>query len=308
MMIQSTRKYLLVALALILSPDLPAGEVQCRPYKLVDVEVVQPEKFGEGLLWEVRHDGIEPAYIYGTIHVDDADILDLPEPVRTSLEQSRSFVMEMLPAVEDIAKFSSAMFFTDGTRLDQLVPEDIYNRMVTILGASSNLTAEVIPLLKPWAAFIIMSYPANMDMVLDLKLLELAQQNQASVSALETVEEQIAIFNELEVQDQIRILADSVCHYDDTGQDFDKMKSLYTDQDLQGLVTYSQRYRFDDNAVYDRVYARLIDLRNRRMVERMGAVLAGGRAFIAVGAMHLPGEGGILNLLERQGYIITRIY
>jgi len=307
MTMQSTREYLLLALALILSPELPAEQVQCRPYQLVDNEVVQPEKFGEGLLWEVRRDGIEPAYIFGTIHVDDADILDLPGPVRTSLEQSRSFVMEMVPAVDDMAKFSTAMFFTDGTRLDQLLPEDIYKKTVTILG-EYKLTAEVIPLLKPWAAFIIMSYPADMDTVLDLKLLELAQQNQASVSALETVEEQIAIFNELEVQDQIRILADAVCHYDNTSQDFDTMKSLYTGQDLQGLVAYSQRYRFDDNATYDRVYARLIDVRNRRMVERMGAVLAGGRAFVAVGAMHLPGEGGILNLLEGQGYTLTRIY
>lgn len=304
---QSTHKYLLIALALMLSPDLPAEEVQCRPYKVVDFEADQLEKFDKGLLWEVRHEGIEPAYIFGTIHVDDADILELPGPVRTSLDQSHSFVMEMIPALDDMAKFSTAMFFTDGTRLDQLIPAGIYSKTVAILG-EFKLTADVIPLLKPWAAFIIMSYPADMDTVLDFKLLELAQQNQASVSALETVEEQIAIFNELEVQDQIRILADVVCHYDDTSQDFVTMKTLYTDQDLQGLVGYSQRYRFDDNATYDRVYQRLIDERNRRMVERMGAVLARGRAFVAVGAMHLPGERGILNLLERQGYRITRIY
>ena len=48
--------------------------------------------------------------------------------------------------------------------------------------------------------------------------------------------------------------------------------------------------------------------RNQTMVERMAEHLAAGRAFIAVGAGHLPGERGILNLLASQGYQITRVH
>ena len=44
------------------------------------------------------------------------------------------------------------------------------------------------------------------------------------------------------------------------------------------------------------------------MVERMAARLSEGKAFIAVGALHLPGDEGILNLLQRDGYRITRLY
>jgi uncharacterized protein YbaP (TraB family) len=53
---------------------------------------------------------------------------------------------------------------------------------------------------------------------------------------------------------------------------------------------------------------RLLDRRNARMVERMTQHLARGGAFVAVGALHLPGEGGILGLLEAQGYRVTRVY
>jgi uncharacterized protein len=306
-MMKFIRNYLLVLLALLLSPELPAEDVECRPYKLVDSLPVKPDKFSKGLLWEIRREDIEPAYLFGTIHVDDADILDLPEIVSSRLRQSDSYVMELVPAPDDTMKFSSAMFLMDGTTLDSLLPETIYKKTVSILGQYS-LTPDMVRILKPWAAFIIMSYPADMGTVLDLRLLELAQQNSAQISALETIEEQIAIFSDIEAEDQIRILADAVCHYEDTGTDLEVMKSRYLDRDLHGLFAYSQRYSFDDNSVYDAVYERLIDSRNRRMVERMGAVLTRGRAFIAVGAMHLPGDNGILNLLEQQNYTITRIY
>jgi uncharacterized protein YbaP (TraB family) len=53
---------------------------------------------------------------------------------------------------------------------------------------------------------------------------------------------------------------------------------------------------------------RLIDDRNKVMVERMATLLTQGNAFIAVGAAHLPGEAGILHLLELRGYRISRIH
>ena len=53
---------------------------------------------------------------------------------------------------------------------------------------------------------------------------------------------------------------------------------------------------------------RLIIDRNQRMVERMHKRLEEGNAFIAVGALHLPGEKGILRLLEHRGYRVRSIY
>lgn len=55
-------------------------------------------------------------------------------------------------------------------------------------------------------------------------------------------------------------------------------------------------------------FDRLVSGRNRIMVERMDRHLQAGHAFIAVGAAHLPGEQGILRLLELRGFEVTRIY
>jgi uncharacterized protein len=59
-------------------------------------------------------------------------------------------------------------------------------------------------------------------------------------------------------------------------------------------------------AIEDDVYR--VDERNLRMVERMTDRLAEGGVFVAVGALHLPGERGILNLLAGRGYRISRVY
>ena len=56
---------------------------------------------------------------------------------------------------------------------------------------------------------------------------------------------------------------------------------------------------FDQRLLYDR---------NARMIERMQPQLKTGAAFIAVGALHLYGDRGLLNLLARDGYRITRVY
>ena len=62
-----------------------------------------------------------------------------------------------------------------------------------------------------------------------------------------------------------------------------------------------------DPAVAQRFNERLVTGRNRSMTERLVALFARGSTFVAVGAMHLPGEEGILSLLERRGYTVTRL-
>jgi uncharacterized protein len=52
----------------------------------------------------------------------------------------------------------------------------------------------------------------------------------------------------------------------------------------------------------------LLDQRNHRMVTRLHTLLQQGKLFIAIGALHLPGENGVLHLLEQQGYKVTPVY
>ncbi|MEJ2452394.1 MAG: TraB/GumN family protein [Gammaproteobacteria bacterium] len=84
---------------------------------------------------------------------------------------------------------------------------------------------------------------------------------------------------------------------------------LYLARDLAGLEAINnQQLQSADAKLAADVEQRLILTRNHRMVMRMQARLQEGYAFIAVGALHLPGEQGILKLLEEHGYLVKYVY
>ena len=82
----------------------------------------------------------------------------------------------------------------------------------------------------------------------------------------------------------------------------------YLRRDLAGLVKIQDRYMYPESDIDDRFMNELLDKRNIRMVERMQEFLKQGNAFIAIGALHLPGKAGVLHLLEQQGYKVQPVY
>ena len=264
-------------------------------------------RHSKGLLWKISKGDKETSYLFGTIHVSDTEITTLPDAVDKALHESDQFVMEALPDVEQMLLLSKMMFFSDGQRLSEFVDAAIYNKTTEIL-SSYQLGPDAVSVLKPWAAFLMMNYPPDQGEPLDLVLLSLAQQNGAAVAGLESLKEQGEIFNQLSLDEQVKLLTDTVCHYDVVEEDFTIMKSLYLKRDLGGLYSYAQRYSMINEPVYKKLMQRLIVDRNNAMVERMQPMLEKGNSFIAIGAMHLTGEEGVLALLEKQGYSVSVIF
>ena len=171
---------------------------------------------------------------------------------------------------------------------------------------------EAVAAMKPWAAFLTMSYPPEQarapDEALDLVLLSKAKQNGAEVAGLESLAEQAALFGQFTLAEQSKILTDTVCHYDLAWREFAELKSLYLRRDLGGLYRYSRRYTARGKPIYKRLMQALNADRNGKMVQRMRPMLDKGGAFIAIGALHLAGEEGVLALLEKQGYRLQSVF
>jgi uncharacterized protein YbaP (TraB family) len=289
---------------------LPAKELispQCEPL-VVSQSVEKDIPYSRGLLWKIsKHNNDESSYLFGTIHVSDEDITTLPAVVDQALHDSEQFVMEALPDAEQTLIFSRMMFFNDGHLLSELVDSAIFNRTQSILSAY-KLGSNAVSVMKPWAAFLLMNYPPDEGEPLDMVLLSLAQENGASVAGLETIREQAEIFNDLNIDEQVKLLTDAVCHYDVVEEDFTAMKSFYLKRDLGGLYNYTQRHSMNHEPVYKKLMQKLIIDRNLTMVKRMQPMLDKGNSFIAIGALHLTGKQGVLALLEQQGYTVSVIF
>ncbi len=280
---------------------------ECRRFQIDEARQIDPPVYADGLLWKVSRSGQPDSFIFGTIHVSDERVLQIPEPVTRALSSSNSFIMEAVPEAGDLLQLQSLMFYPDERRLSDHLDDEQFARTVEIL-QTYGMPAASVAQMQPWAAYLTMNYPINAGLPLDLVLMHMAQQQQKPVSGLEGLTEQLSALSGLNLRDQVQLLVDSLCNYDLVLQSFDLMISLYLQRDLKALYTHSQKYQVEDSAVYDRLFESLIIDRNLRMVERLQLPLTEDSLFVAIGALHLSGEQGVLALLKESGYSIELIY
>lgn len=284
-----------------------SGIPECSHVEEFDEITPVAQPYDKSLLWKVSKNEGEESYVFGTIHVADEDIVDLPDEVLHALNHSTTFAMEVVPEPEELLSVAGLMYFSDGQKLSDLVSPHLFQQVLSLL-SSYHLPEDAIKVMKPWAAYLTMSYPPEFGEVLDLQLLAKARKNGAKLIGLESLQEQLSLFNNMTLANQLKLLSDTVCNYDLIETDFVKMKQLYKNRDLNGLYNYSLRYSLDDNHLYQDLIDKLLVQRNYRMTERMQSMLEEGSAFIAIGAMHLPGNEGVLSLLEKNNYKITPVY
>jgi len=285
----------------------PVHGYECQTLELAQHGNSTEVRHDRGLLWKIVREGTPPSYLFGTIHVSDPAIIDLPDAIVEALQQSERFVMEARLNGDDMLAFAQEMFFRDGTRLSDLLEAELYRDTEQLL-VRYGIPPMAVESLKPWAAFMTLNMPPEHGLPLDLVLKNRAREYGLPVDGLETVAEQAAVFENLSLDTQIELLTDSVCHYEVLQGDMADMKKLYLERDLEGLFGYHNRYHLQSGDQYQDLMQRLLWDRNRTMAERMQPILEQGTAFIAVGAMHLPGERGVLGLLEQAGYRVTAIY
>jgi len=262
-----------------------------------------------GLLWELSKTGQQPAYLFGTIHSEDPAVVELPATVKQAFDASNSVVLEMLMDTDTMRYSSTAMLMLDGRSLTDVVGMPLYKKVSAAI-ASRGIPELVLNRMKPWAAAVTLSTPAlETGQILDLVLYQDALQQDKAVYGLETVQEQLDLFDSMSESDQVTLLRDAVDKFPELDALHAELLEVYKQRDLEGLLAINETsMQAEDQRLAKEFQRRVIDDRNHRMAERMQQYLRQGKAFVAVGALHLPGEQGLLNLLEQQGYTVRRVY
>jgi len=295
-------KTLIFLSVLLLFVPLSFAQQQNKP------DILHPE----GLLWKIEKPEMPTSYVYGTMHVSDPRVVTLAPLVEKAFMEADQFVMEMVLNFKSMGYVTSASFFNDGRTLPSLMDEADYKRLLVLLEKRLNFTDEVVRNMKPWAVLMALLMPveeiAQTSVALDMVLFKRASELKKIVGGLETAEEQVNVFDEMSLADQVWMLNRSVEEIAKTDREFPNMLEAYLDRDLAELVLIQKKFNVKDSDIDDRFMYRLLDMRNQRMANRMQKYLLKGKAFIAVGALHLPGETGVLHLLEQQGYRVSAVY
>lgn len=265
--------------------------------------------FTRGLLWKIERPNFTgtPSYVFGTIHSDEPSVAK-PPPASAALASSRVFMMELLPDADAMATVAQALLSSNGTSLKALLGPSLFAKTERAL-AERGIPQQAADRLAPWAATVALSMPKlSGGLPLDLALYGAAQSQSKPVLGIETAAEQTAVFTSLSQGEQIALLKDTLDYLPQIDQALVDMHRLYVARDLGAMVKLNDKYAPRDAALARKVLDALIDSRNQRMAQRIEGELQKGGAFVAVGALHLPGQKGLLNLLRLRGYRVSVVY
>lgn len=273
------------------------------------------------LLWKVERAGTQASYLFGTMHLTDDRINTLSPAVKTALTGARRLVLE----VEDLSSGSfmkafargrQLMMFGDGRSLDQLLSEAEFRKVSSIL-QRAGLPAPLAGAFRPWVASLMLALSdcerqrtAQGLPALDLRLANEAQALGIPVAGLETLELQFRAMAGVPEADQVELLKAGLRLYDRVDDVVETTVQLYLARQL-GAIWPLQLVLAEQvgvaSAAFGSAEQSLLVTRNQGMRDKAVGHLDQGGATIAVGALHLPGKHGLVQLLREAGYTLTPV-
>ena len=262
-----------------------------------------------GLLWKIEDSGGRTSYIFGTIHSEDARVLDFPEVLRTALSESEIFAMELIPDLPTLSRLTKMMHYQDGQTLEEVIGPKLYASIVALLH-EYGVPVSMITTMKPWAVAMTISVPPpETGMFMDFSLSLRAAGMGLKVKALETLDEQVAFLEGMLADDQLHILQLAVDKHAELPEQLEEMIESYLSRDLDELNNVAMRQLQEtDPEMLEYFQEDGINKRNRKMFKRLELMLAENSVFVAIGALHLGGETGLVTLLREAGYKLTPVW
>jgi len=277
------------------TPLAPSGDSEERPLTL----------------WEVQREGHPPSWMFGTCHMGVTLQEALPESHQRLLKNAKIYVMEADISQVNPAEMAQLLMLKDGQRLDLLMGQDVWARLVQTLqlgpAAEAFKTMKPFGLLSYWTATTSQKITGldpsrSMDMTLD----QMAKGWNIETGYLETVQEQLGFMDRFPLTDQLQWLEEITLPgaQEKLETDLDAVLSLCRTGDpseyFRVLAESDGKYGSD----WERV---LLDERNKAWIPKLEPVLDAGGAFVAVGAGHYFGDNGLLALLQAKGYSVKQL-
>ena len=280
---------------------------------------------GEGLLWRIEKPGATPSWLYGTMHVADPRVVEMTEAARAAYDGADTVVVEIKEvtnlegAMASIMVDPSLTMLPDGKTIQDLLDEESLAQLETVLD-ERGLPMTFIARMKPWMIFSLISVPecelarrSRGEEFLDMRLAKGALEQGKTLKGLETLKEQLSILSGLPLDVQAVLLADTAALGSVLDDMTRTMTDLYLDENISMFMPLFKATAVnpdvsdDITGAYAKFEEDLIETRNHKMAERVQPILDDGNAFVAVGALHLPGEDGLVELLRNAGYTVTLV-
>ncbi|ACT94606.1 TraB/GumN family protein [Dyadobacter fermentans] len=259
------------------------------------------------LLWEISGRGLaKPSYLFGTIHLICPTDFSISDSLKSTLARTQQVALEM--DMDDpgmMTGMMKTMNMTDGNELKKLVTASEYERLNRFFTDSVHVGLAMFERAKP---FILMGplFNALLDcqpQSYEMALVELAGKQKSEVIGIETLEEQMAIFDTIPYKDQAKMLLTLIDSLPSAKKEFRSLVALYKMQDISKLydLTMKSDFGMDGNEEV------MLFARNQKWIPRIRRIASAKPTFFAVGAAHLGGERGVIALLRKEGFQVRAV-
>ena len=264
------------------------------------------------LLWQISGNGLQkPSYLFGTIHMICSDDAALSDSLKDAIanvdvvyfEVDMDNLFEMLGVIRKVK-------MRNDTTLADLLNKDDYGKVKKYFESKESiLPFSVLETYKPLlAASMLMeqSTSCGSPEAMEEVIMKQAKMNGKKIKGLESMSFQMSIFDtipyKMQAEELVKYVDDADSGKDDN-KEYDQLIEAYREQDLGKLeeltkTTDMGMANFADILLYNR---------NRNWVEKLKTILPEKSVIVAVGAGHLPGEKGVINLLRKAGYTVKPV-
>jgi uncharacterized protein YbaP (TraB family) len=259
------------------------------------------------LLWEISGRGLaKPSYLFGTIHLICPSDFSLSDSLKSTLSRTQQVALEI--DMDDpgmMAGMMKTMNMAAGNELKKLVTEQEYQRLDRFFKDSVHVGLAMFERAKP---FVLMGplFNAVLDcqpQSYEMALVELAGSQKSEVIGIETLEEQMAIFDTIPYKDQAKMLLTFIDSLSSARKEFKTLVALYKAQNISELygMTLKSDFGLEGNEEV------MLFARNQKWIPRIRRIASAKPTFFAVGAAHLGGEKGVIALLRKEGFQVRAV-
>ena len=302
-------KYISGKLPILLSWVLPLAFLlpACKAQTTAQQDASQ---LPQALLWKIEGKDLkEPSYLFGTIHMINADDYFLPAGLEDAFADCDEVMFEIdLNEMSDMGSMMGLLMnlmMKDGMTLEKLLSPEEYREVSDYfeeMGLPMFMMGKVKPMFLAMIAEVNMD-PASMNSdemkSYEMELFDRANQEGKKVGGLETMAYQMSLFDSIPYREQAEILLDAVRGASPESDMFDQTVELYKQQNIEAMVTMISESGGNETTDYESI---LLHNRNYNWIPVIVKKMKSGPVFFAVGAGHLGGKEGVIRLLMKEGY------
>lgn len=262
---------------------------------------------GETSVWQVKGKN-NTVYFAGSVHALPKDRADFPEQLERAYAAAKVVVLEV--DLDDMDPLEAVQFInSNGTLPSEQSLADVvgardYER-VARLAADLGIPEVAIARLEPWAAALVLTQFAlsktgfDAQLGIEMQITERASADGKPIEGLESVIDQLSVFDSRSFDEQTRFLLDSADDAAHLGDDLGRLIDAWRSADLRALEKEFLKERKRSPALYDA----LLGARNQKWMPKIEALFDEEQDYlVVVGTLHYVGKDGLLNLLKKRGF------